>query len=253
MQPRRTSGACDNGVFCDGADVCNEAAVCVPAVPSAGPCDVPVASVTTTPECFSYICNEALQQCLLIPLPDGTECDDGVFCNGGVGTCSSGACEPDNIDPCAGVDVNSLGATDIDINCAIPVCDNAANACVVGSRPVGSECGEGTFCGGDLECDAQGKCGVRVGFSPCPDFFYFSFDDECVIYSCNEDLRTCGVRFSSIWISRVQSLIRFSKNSFQIRPAWHFPQREHLPPLVSTFGAACCACHLHTFCDGRLP
>ncbi|MFQ5463843.1 MAG: hypothetical protein ACE5E5_14605, partial [Phycisphaerae bacterium] len=83
----------DDGVFCNGQEVCNATAGCV----SAGnPC-LP-----------TEFCNEATNACDQCQVD--ADCDDGLFCTG-VETCVAGACQP-GTDPCGG------GA-----------CDEASNSC----------------------------------------------------------------------------------------------------------------------------
>ncbi len=89
-------GACQNGAFCDGAEVCNPAAGC-----EAG-----------GDPCAGELCDEGGDACVEC-LVDG-DCDDGLYCNGAE-TCAGGACQAGS-DPCPG-----LG------------CDEGADVCTAAS------------------------------------------------------------------------------------------------------------------------
>ncbi|MEK6675010.1 MAG: S8 family peptidase, partial [Planctomycetota bacterium] len=94
---------CDNGVFCDGAEICDAVLDCQPGVPV--DCDDGVVCTVDT-------CNEAFAGC--DNTPDDAVCNDGLFCNGEE-TCNVVlGCQP-GTDPCA------QGA-----------CDEATDSCIVG-------------------------------------------------------------------------------------------------------------------------
>jgi hypothetical protein len=109
-------GLCDNGLFCDGAEVCDALLDCQP---SGDPC-------------VGELCDEAGDACVEC-LVDA-DCDDGVFCNGAeicqANVCAAGA------DPCAG-----------------ELCDEAGDACV--ECLTGADCDDGVFCNGTESCQAN--------------------------------------------------------------------------------------------------
>ena len=87
---------CDDEDLCNGVEICLDN-VCIPGAPvdcgAPGPCH---ASVT---------CEPSTGQCELEALPVGTDCDDGLICNGlsicdGVGNCTPGGGAP----VCAGAE-----------------------------------------------------------------------------------------------------------------------------------------------------
>lgn len=90
------------------------------------------------------------------PLPDGTACDDGLFCTG-VDTCdASGICQNAG-DPCPGG------------QCA--TCDEVNDRCF---DPFGAPCTLGGVCGvaicsGSGSCDLVSKCEGPYGASSCSD------------------------------------------------------------------------------------
>ncbi len=75
-------GACDNGLFCDGAETCSATLGC-----QAG-----------SDPCSGGACDEAGDVCLECSVD--ADCDDGLFCNGAE-TCVGGACQAGS-DPCSG-------------------------------------------------------------------------------------------------------------------------------------------------------
>lgn len=93
---------CDNGIFCDGVESCDVLAGCVAGVdPCVGP--------DSDGDC-SESCNEILQSCDA-PDPDGSPCDDSLFCNGG-DSCSGGSCSAHGGNPC-----NPYACYEVDDTC----------------------------------------------------------------------------------------------------------------------------------------
>jgi hypothetical protein len=113
---------CDNGLFCDGAEICN-AGICEAGTPPA--CDD--GAFCNGAE----TCNEGTDQCDTGTAP---ACDDGAFCNG-TETCNEGT------DSC---DAGTAPACDDGAFCnGTEMCDEGADACVDGSPPT---CAEGEIC-----------------------------------------------------------------------------------------------------------
>lgn len=91
------NGDCDDGIFCNGAEICN-AGVCELGAPPS--CDDGVGCTLDSCNAISDLCENA---------PDATSCDDGVFCNGlemcdaaldcqpGAGICSAACDEAANV------------------------------------------------------------------------------------------------------------------------------------------------------------
>ncbi len=124
---------CDNGQFCDGAEVCDALAGCV----------------DTTPPC-AELCDEANDACVMC-LTAG-DCDNGVYCDG-LETCVAGSCQ-------AGTPV----ACDDAVDCTVDLCDEIGDGCQ--HVPVDTVCDNGVFCDGAETCDAVTGC--AVGTPPCP-------------------------------------------------------------------------------------
>ena len=123
---------CDNGTFCDGAEVCTADFTCTNGT---DPCAAGEQCDETRNVCFTACSN-------------GAECDDGVFCNG-VEECLQNVCV-DGTNPCATGDT----------------CDEATNTCVPPAAPCNSngDCDDGLFCNGVETC---GSNGCIDGTAPC--------------------------------------------------------------------------------------
>jgi cysteine-rich repeat protein len=169
-----------------------------------------------------YTCTGEPSVCA--PVPDGTSCDDGIFCNGSdtcsLGQCavhvgdpcpgtqcntcqetmhtcfdaSSTSCEADNnlctIDQCNGsgscVQVSTVTCPDDGNVCNGPeTCDPATGGCVSGPlASVGTTCDDGIFCDGTDTCDGAGSCSMHSG-DPCA-------GNPSGINICDERHNSCG-------------------------------------------------------------
>ena len=152
--------ACDDGVFCNGAESC-QAGTCRSADP---PCNDANACTTDT-------CDEDANLCLNAVRPDGSSCDDGLYCDGVEAGCSVGHCVSGAL-PC--LDSNP---------CTVDACDEAMNRCTNTLVPDGEtdrgpdrycgtaddnfrlygpdqSCGQGTVLTGDGFCDAVDNCAL---------------------------------------------------------------------------------------------
>jgi len=176
-EPAADGVSCDNGMYCDGAEVC-EGGVCRSEGPPCG---------SDADPCQVNTCTEETHACTSVPLPDGTTCDDGDPCNGS-DACLEGVCVRDPYHPCddwnpCTRDVCSIGGdgsvsctwepaagggscTDID-PCAgsagrILVClPSGEGACTAGAD---APCADGSLCV-QTECRG-GTCTVA---DPAPD------------------------------------------------------------------------------------
>ncbi len=104
--------ACDDGLFCNGAEVCDSQIGCRP---ESDPCDDGV-------DCTVDSCDESLDMCM--NTPNDAACDDGLFCNG------LEVCDPD-LDCVVGDDPCGLGLS----------CEEEADECVEIAVPAVSEWG----------------------------------------------------------------------------------------------------------------
>lgn len=126
---------CDDGVFCNGEEVCTQVDTTVNSngyVCSNGvdPC----ADSNGAP-----LCNEANDEC--VECLTAADCDDDLFCNG-TETCTAGVCG-DGTSPCT----------------AGQECDEDANACVTPCATDADCTDDGNFCNGDEICNTvTGVC-----------------------------------------------------------------------------------------------
>ena len=146
--------ACDDGVFCNGEDICL-GGVC--AIHSGQPCPDDGVFCNGT-----ELCDEELAACT----SSGTPCpDDGNFCNG-VESCDdqTGACAHSG-DPCADDGMYCNGEES---------CDAAAANCAHSGDPCNDD---GLFCNGIENCAEDSDTCVSTG-DPCPDDSNFCNGDE---------------------------------------------------------------------------
>jgi hypothetical protein len=140
--PRADGTPCDDGLFCSDPDACE-----------AGDCRGPAraACSATGNVCADGGCDEATDSCTGAALPDGTACDDGLFCTVN-DTCFALACSG-STRPCTLVG---------DPQCNVPGCDelgascfdvpaNESGPCTTGGTCTGETCSAGV-CGGGMGC-----------------------------------------------------------------------------------------------------
>jgi hypothetical protein len=146
---------CDDELFCTDPDSCQ-----------AGRCRGLARDCSgLEDDCNTSACDELAGACQPVPRPDGTPCDDDLFCTTN-DACQAGACTG-GASPCHG-------------ECEAG-CDEAAGTCVQAAP--GTPCTQdGVFCNGQEVCDAQGAC-LSPG-DPCG-------AAECA--SCDEGAQRCDV------------------------------------------------------------
>ncbi len=158
---------CDNGLFCDGQETCNEYGQC-----ESGdePCDG-----------YDY-CVEESDSCANCLSDD--DCDNGLFCDGQE-TCNSGACI-DGTAPCT----------------ADQECDEDADECVtLAECQTDDDCNDDIFCNGPELC-IDGEC--QAGTPPCnagqtcneETQSCDNIDDSLIYYSPYNPPRRTSVAFS---------------------------------------------------------
>ena len=128
------SAWCDNGLFCDGPEVCDPVLGCRPGDPPA--CDDGV-------DCTIDRCDVSLDAC--VSVADDAACEDATFCNG-VEFCDT-----------------TLGCLSGPEPCATPYCDEVGDRCV--DCVADADCDDGVFCNGAEVCDFAGLC--APGANPC--------------------------------------------------------------------------------------
>jgi hypothetical protein len=151
---------CDDGVWCNGEEICEVGVGCVAGTPP--DCDDDIA-------CTEDSCDEENDRC--VNAPDDTVCDDGLWCNG------EEICE---------VGVGCVAGTppdcDDDIACTEDSCDEENDRCV--NAPDDTVCDDGLWCNGEEICEAGVGC--VAGTPPdCDD------DVACTDDSCDEEDDVC--------------------------------------------------------------
>ncbi len=144
---------CANGLFCDGAEVCNPSAGCVDA---SDPC---------APPSFCDENSDACVECLT-----DAHCSDGLFCNGAE-VCVSGLCQPGMAPNC-----------DDNIACTIDMCNEFIDQCTHG--PEHTLCSDGNACTDDTCDPALGCVFTPDDANACTDGNICSVMDACVGGTC---------------------------------------------------------------------
>jgi hypothetical protein len=136
----------DNGLFCDGYEVC----VMGNCTHTGNPC-------SGHPTCNST-CNEDVDNCFA---PVNTNCSDNVFCNGvdycdGNGTCAHQGKPVTPLVCRSHISGNPcLGQTTCN-----STCNEATHNCFA---PTNTNCSDNMFCNGIDHCDGNGTCGIHAG------------------------------------------------------------------------------------------
>jgi hypothetical protein len=145
--------------------------------PDLGPCGVDCTKFET-PQCMMAVCNTGqyagtLNTCTVVPVPDGTSCDDGQFCTVG-DTCSKGAC--------AGGPQNTCGLSTTP--CVAVICYEQSKTCQ--STPVN----DGTACTPTDLCQVNGTCHIGDCIGQ-PKDCTFSPLNECNTVACDPATGKC--------------------------------------------------------------
>lgn len=157
---------CNNGILCDGAEVCNVMLDCV----STG-----APSCSDNVACTDDFCDLASDSCNHVP--SDTTCTDLLYCNG------SEVCDPLNGAPMTGCLPGTPVNCDDGVPCTSDTCSDAASACQ--HAPIDTLCDDGIF------CDGQETCNALVGCQPGP---AVTCNDglSCTQDGCNEAQGQCA-------------------------------------------------------------
>ncbi len=174
---------CGNGLFCDGAEICDASGACISPGP---PC---------TERCLG-VCDEDLQACR--PDPAGTACDDGIGCT------LDDVCDGEG--HCAGSPDDAFCADGL--LCA-PACAAAADGCTAPPDEVVLECPAEVPVGQPAQCTVYtpgapidaGCLGCRAFLVPKrihrADFSADGNPDACDLDGWQFDDGPCGVPFGA--------------------------------------------------------
>ena len=172
--------ACGDGVFCNGAEVCDDWGHCQ----------------SGSDPCPGQLCDEDNDRC--VDCFVNADCDDGLYCNGAE-TCVDGACQPGS-DPCPGLECDEehdvCYGCDNDGVCEVDEdCNNCPNDCFsVDPASCGNsvcEAGNGEDC---LTCPAD--CNSELGGKPtgryCCGDGTADYGVTCSDSRCTGDGNTCA-------------------------------------------------------------
>jgi len=151
---------CDNGLWCDGIEICNVVQGCQPG--TSVDCDDGVGCTLDT-------CDESTNSC--DNTPDDTACDNGLFCDG-----------PETCDPVLDCRSGTPESCDDGVGCTVDNCDAGTDSC--GHVVDHAACDNGMFCDGAETCDATADC--QPGSDPCPGSFCDEGVDVCT--DCQTDI-----------------------------------------------------------------
>ena len=148
--------ACDNGLFCDGAESCDVSQGCVNGTPP---------PITDLVGCTVDHCDE--DNDIVVHNPDDSACDNTLYCDG-VETC----------DATKGCQNGAPPSTDDSVACTVDTCDEANDKIV--HTPDDNACDNTLYCDGVESCDVSNGC--LNGTPP-------SITDlvGCTVDSCDED------------------------------------------------------------------
>ncbi|NOX71689.1 MAG: S8 family peptidase [Candidatus Micrarchaeota archaeon] len=158
-QPKADGTPCDDGLFCTVGDSCQDGA-CMGGAQM---------NCNDGNDCTTDSCDEENDICEHTNVPDGTLCDDGLFCTID-DICSGGICAGSDRDCSDGV------------SCTVDECDEENDVCV--NNPDDSLCDDGVFCNGEEICNPYEGCEAGVPPS-CDD------GNECTTDSCSYDFDGC--------------------------------------------------------------
>ena len=219
---------CDDGIACNGAEMCDEAAAaCAAGEPTCAPgelcdaltsmCVLDCSGCLVDGTCYGDGQVDPLNPCRVCDVGasrsawsdnDGASCDDGMFCTVG-DVCSAGACGG-----------GAARACDDGVACnGVETCDEAASACAAGAgtcatdevcdvgadacRATCTGCVIGGVCYGDGQRNPANECQVcdpaldatawiDDDGARCDDGLFCTVSDTCSMGVCGGSPRTCG-------------------------------------------------------------
>ena len=151
--------ACDDGLYCDGAEVCDPILGCQEGT---APCDDGV-------DCTIDTCDEGADSCGATA--NDAYCDNGAYCDGAE-TC----------DLTLGCQAGTAVTCDDGVGCTADFCDESADSCDATADH--GACDDGIYCDGAEVCDLSLDC--QEGTAPCDDGI------ECTVDTCDEVADSCG-------------------------------------------------------------
>lgn len=165
FSPLEDGAFCDDGLFCNGTDSCQEG-TCT--APETNPCGDGVSCNG------DEVCDEENNACSA----GSPTCSAGTFCSPATDTCAL---------TCAGCLVDDICHADGALNPlnACETCDIEESTTAFSAVADGASCTDGTFCNGTDSCQS-GTC-TPEGSNPCDDSVSCNGTE-----SCNEETNSCG-------------------------------------------------------------
>ncbi|HET9064142.1 MAG TPA: hypothetical protein VFO62_12715, partial [Candidatus Binatia bacterium] len=148
------NGACGDGEFCTGFEICDSTADCM----------------SGTDPCPGIFCDESEDRC--VGCATDAHCSNGVFCDG------AERCNVATGDCVAG----TPPSCDDGVACTADTCDELANACV--HTPYDASCDDSAYCNGVETCDPTLGCLAGIAVE-CSDSV------ACTTDSCDEAFDLC--------------------------------------------------------------
>ena len=158
---------CDDGLFCTENDVC-----------SGGVCSGGAARDCSAfgNQCNNASCDEGLNQCVSQPRPNGTACEDGLYCTV-ADQCTGGVCVAGPARDCS----TSGG------QCSDGVCSETTDQCIAQPKANGTTCEDGLYCTVSDQCTG-GVCGAGLS-RDCS-----SAGNQCNDGVCSESTDQCAAQ-----------------------------------------------------------
>ncbi len=155
-----TDDLCNDGLYCNGTETCDETLDCQAG--EAPSCDDSV-------PCTVDACNETTDSCT--HQPDDASCSDGQFCNG-----------DETCDALAGCQAGTSRNCDDGFDCTTDQCNEATDSC--NHQADNTVCNDGQFCNGQEVCDLNLGC-TNGSLPNCDDGI------SCTVDACNEANDRC--------------------------------------------------------------
>ncbi len=137
-EPTNIGQTCDDGLACTVNNTCSASGTCE---------GQPRDCSGDDDQCNEGICDESVGGCVADPVNIGQTCDDELFCTVGTICTDDGGCEGIPRD-----------CSDLDDQCNVGICDEAAGACVAAPINIGDSCDDDLFCTVNTTCSASGTC-----------------------------------------------------------------------------------------------
>jgi photosystem II stability/assembly factor-like uncharacterized protein len=162
-QPMPDGSNCDDTQYCSVNDQC-QGGSCVGTTRDCS---------SVSDDCNTGACDEGLDSCVPNPLPDGTPCDDHLYCTV-LDACEAGGCTGDPRD-----------CSPFGDQCNDGSCDEGGNACIRVPANDGNACDDGEYCTVQDICTGGDCGGVERDCSEVA--------GDCYGYFCDETANECEV------------------------------------------------------------